>query len=99
MFSNEFAVNVLRAMLMLVILQVENENVLTMRGKRKSDWEAEDAQNAEGDVKFIRLELRPVKLMRKFTLPAVAKVDAISAACVDGVLTVTVSKLPPAKPE
>jgi len=80
------------------ILQVlvENDNVLTMRGKRKVDDKEENAGN---DTKFVRMERNPVKLMRKFTLPSDAKADGITAVCLDGVLTVTVPKLPPPEPE
>lgn len=93
MFLNEFVVNVFWVMLMFVILQVENENVFIMWGKWKSDWEVEDVQNVEGDVKFICLELCFVKLMRKFIFFVVVKVDVISVVCVDGVLMVIVFKL------
>ena len=37
--------------------------------------------------------------MRKFVLPENANVEAVSAVCQDGVLTVTVQKLPPPKPK
>jgi HSP20 family protein len=73
---------------------VENDNVLTIRGKRKVDEE-----KAGDSTKFIRMERSPVKLMRKFNLPSDAKADGITAACVDGVLTVTVPKTPPPEPE
>nr|AAD09185.1 cytosolic II small heat shock protein HSP18.3II [Funaria hygrometrica] len=76
-------------------VQVENENVLTMRGKRKLD---EKVNEKEEDTKFIRMERSPVKLLRKFTLPSDANADAITANCVDGVLTVTVPKIPPPEP-
>jgi len=75
---------------------VENDNVLTMRGKRKVDEKEEKAGDSS---KFIRMERSPVKLMRKFNLPSDAKTDGITAACVDGVLTVTVPRTPPPEPE
>ncbi|RVX17419.1 17.2 kDa class II heat shock protein [Vitis vinifera] len=37
--------------------------------------------------------------MRKFVLPENANSDKISAVCQDGVLTVTVEKLPPPEPK
>ena len=37
--------------------------------------------------------------MRKFALPENANTDKISAVCQDGVLTVTVEKLPPPEPK
>ena len=91
-------VNASELLMAIVVLQVlvENDNVLTMRGKRKLD---EDEEKTEEDTKFIRMERSPVKLIRKFTLPSDAKVDGITAACADGVLTVTVPKLPPPEPE
>lgn len=83
-------------MFLVVQVLIENENVLTMRVKRKSDEEEEDGVD---DTKYIRMERSPVKLMRKFTLPSDAKADSITANCVDGVLTVTVPKVPPPEPE
>lgn len=84
-------------LIIVVILQVqiENENILTMRGKRKLD---EIVNDKEEDTKFVRMERSPVKLFRKFTLPSDANADAITANCVDGVLMVTVPKIPPPEP-
>ena len=39
---------------------------------------------------------RNPKFARKFVLPSDANVEGISASCVDGVLTVTVPRIPPA---
>ncbi|KAJ0626185.1 putative small heat shock protein HSP20 [Helianthus annuus] len=39
------------------------------------------------------------RFMRKFPLPENANTDKISAVCQDGVLTVTVEKLPPLEPK
>ncbi|KAF5823170.1 putative small heat shock protein HSP20 [Helianthus annuus] len=39
------------------------------------------------------------RFMRKFPLPENANTDKISAVCQDGVLTVTVEKLPPPEPK
>ncbi|KAH9322432.1 hypothetical protein KI387_017071, partial [Taxus chinensis] len=72
-------------------VQVEDENVLTISGERKREEEQE--------VKFIRMERRVGKFMRKFTLPEDCNVDAISATCHDGVLSVTIPKLPPPEPK
>ncbi|KAH9322431.1 hypothetical protein KI387_017070, partial [Taxus chinensis] len=72
-------------------VQVEDENVLTISGERKREEEQE--------VKFIRMERRVGKFMRKFTLPEDCNVDAISANCHDGVLSVTIPKLPPPEPK
>ncbi|CAK9184005.1 unnamed protein product [Ilex paraguariensis] len=73
-------------------VQVEDDNVLVISGERKREEEKESA-------KFMRMERRVGKFMRKFVLPENAKIDGISAICKDGVLTVTVDKLPPPKPK
>ncbi|BBN15464.1 HSP20 family protein [Marchantia polymorpha subsp. ruderalis] len=74
---------------------VENDNVLTIAGERKFEETIEEA-------KVVRMERSAGTFLRKFTLPADANVDAITAACCEGVLTVTVPKIPPpeqAKPK
>ena len=73
-------------------VQVEEENVLLISGERKREEEKEGA-------KYIRMERRVGKLMRKFVLPENANRDGITAVCKDGVLTVTVEKLPPPEPK
>lgn len=72
-------------------VQVEDENILTISGERKRE--------EEQDVKYIRMERRVGKFMRKFTLPDDSNMEAISATCHDGVLSVTVPKLPPPEPK
>ncbi|CAN4118902.1 unnamed protein product [Withania somnifera] len=72
-------------------VQVEDDNVLLISGERKREEEKEGA-------KYVRMERRVGKSMRKFILPENANTDAISALCQDGVLTVTVQKLPPPEP-
>uniref|UniRef100_A0A7N1A6F0 SHSP domain-containing protein n=1 Tax=Kalanchoe fedtschenkoi TaxID=63787 RepID=A0A7N1A6F0_KALFE len=72
-------------------VEVEDENVLVIAGERKREEE-------EG-AKYVRMERRVGKFMRKFQLPENANVDKISAVCKDGVLTVTVEKLPPPEPK
>lgn len=79
-------------------VQVEEENILVIKasGKRKR----EDGE--EEGCKYLKLERNlPQKMMRKFRLPQDAKADvsSISAKCENGVLTVTVQKIPPAKPK
>ncbi|KAF8380222.1 hypothetical protein HHK36_027704 [Tetracentron sinense] len=75
-------------------VQVE-DNVLVICGERKRVQEEK-----EGDgVKYLRMERRIGKFMRKFALPENANTDAISAVSQDGVLTVTVQKLPPPEPK
>ncbi|XP_059645221.1 17.3 kDa class II heat shock protein [Cornus florida] len=73
-------------------VQVEDDNVLVISGERKREEEEEGA-------KYVRMERRVGKFMRKFVLPENANTDAISAVCQDGVLTVTVHKLPPPEPK
>ncbi|KAL9247248.1 hypothetical protein vseg_020700 [Gypsophila vaccaria] len=80
-----------------VQVQVEDNNVLVIRsnGKRKRD----DTEEEKG-CKYLKLERTGVqKLMRKFRLPQDADMSSISAKCENGVLTVTVAKLPPSKPK
>ncbi|GAB4854510.1 hypothetical protein Ancab_023092 [Ancistrocladus abbreviatus] len=69
-------------------VQVEDDNVLMISGERKRDEEKEG-------VKYVRMERRVGNFLRKFVLPENASTEAITAVCQDGVLTVTVEKLPP----
>ncbi|XP_073304716.1 17.3 kDa class II heat shock protein-like [Primulina huaijiensis] len=73
-------------------VQVEDGNVLLISGERKR----EDGKEGE---KYVRMERRVGKFMRKFVLPENANIDTIKAVCQDGVLTVTVEKLPPPEPK
>ncbi|KAI5354175.1 PREDICTED: 17 [Prunus dulcis] len=75
-------------------VQVENDNVLVLSGERRRKEEIK-----ESGVKYVRMERRVGKFMRKFVLPENANLDAISAVAKDGVLTVRVEKLPPPKPK
>lgn len=71
---------------------VEEENTLMIQSNRKRK---RDESEEEG-CKYVRLERKPpLKLMRKFKLPDNCNVSAITAKCENGVLTVTVEKLPP----
>ncbi|MQM12557.1 hypothetical protein Taro_045476 [Colocasia esculenta] len=71
-------------------VQVE-DNVLVISGERRRE--------DEKDVKYVRMERRVGKFMRKFSLPDDANTDAVTAICQDGVLTVTVEKVPPPQPK
>ncbi|CAO2816645.1 unnamed protein product [Amaranthus hypochondriacus] len=73
-------------------VQVEDDNVLVISGERKREEEKEG-------VKYIRMERRIGKFMRKFVLPENANMEKISAVCQDGVLTVSVEKMPPPEPK
>lgn len=68
-------------------MQLENDNVLVVSGERKRDKDNKDVKRRVG------------KFMRKFVLPDNANMDNISAVSQDGVLTVTVEKLPPPEPK
>ncbi|ERN04826.1 17.1 kDa class II heat shock protein [Amborella trichopoda] len=74
-------------------IQVEDDRILSISGERKSE-EKEDPE-----AKYVRMERWVGKFTRKFNLPENANVEAISAACQDGVLTVTVQKPPPPQPK
>ncbi|XP_022750059.1 17.6 kDa class II heat shock protein-like [Durio zibethinus] len=76
-------------------VQVENENVLVVSGERKREKEKDEKEG----VKYVRMERRVGKFMRKFALPDNANMEKISAVCQDGVLRVTVEKLPPPEPK
>ncbi|OIV98141.1 hypothetical protein TanjilG_12177 [Lupinus angustifolius] len=75
-----------------ITVQVEDDNVLLISGERKREEEKDG-------VKYLRMERRVGKFMRKFVLPENANTDAVSAVCQDGVLSVTVQKLPPPQPK
>ncbi|XP_020577284.1 17.1 kDa class II heat shock protein-like [Phalaenopsis equestris] len=72
-------------------VEVEEGNVLVVSGERK--------RGEEKEGKYLRMERRMGKFMRKFPLPENANLDAISAVCREGVLTVTVEKKPPPEPK
>lgn len=76
-------------------VQVEDDNVLVINGERKR----EEHQDEKDGGKYLRMERRMGKFMRKFALPENANLDAITAECKDGVLTVTVQKKPPPEPK
>ncbi|MFQ6642788.1 hypothetical protein Gotur_017339 [Gossypium turneri] len=76
-------------------VHVEDENVLVVCGERKREKEKDEKEG----VKYVRMERRVGKFMRKFQLPDNANMDKISAVCQDGVLRVTVEKLPPPEPK
>ncbi|ESQ41173.1 hypothetical protein EUTSA_v10014910mg [Eutrema salsugineum] len=76
-------------------VQIENENVLVVSGERQR----ENKEKENDGVKYVRMERRMGKFMRKFQLPENADLEKISAVCHDGVLKVTVQKLPPPEPK
>jgi HSP20 family protein len=72
-------------------VQVENDNILTISGERKKEELTED-------TKYLQLERASGKFLRKFTLPSNADLNNIGASSSDGILIVTVPKLPPPEP-
>ncbi|KAL8098798.1 hypothetical protein AgCh_031499 [Apium graveolens] len=72
---------------------VEDGNTLVIQsnGKRKRE-------DGEQECKYLKLERKlPQKLARKFRLPENCNASGISAKCENGVLTVSIEKLPPPK--
>ncbi|ONK81587.1 uncharacterized protein A4U43_C01F30840 [Asparagus officinalis] len=75
-------------------VQIEDDNVLVISGERKREGEEK-----EGEGKYLRMERRMGKFMRKFRLPEDADLERVTAESKDGVLTVTVMKKPPPEPK
>ncbi|KAJ1423408.1 HSP20-like chaperone [Sesbania bispinosa] len=71
------------------------DSTLVVSGERRRD---KDKDHKEG-VKYLRMERKPGKFLKKFELPENANCDEISACYQDGVLTVTVHKKPPPEPK
>ncbi|KAG9451014.1 hypothetical protein H6P81_010979 [Aristolochia fimbriata] len=72
-------------------VQVEEDRTVVISGERKRE--------EEKDVKYLKMGRRVGKHLRKFQLPDDANTDVITAVAQDGVLTVTVEKLPPPEPK
>ncbi|XP_010479983.1 PREDICTED: 17.4 kDa class III heat shock protein [Camelina sativa] len=80
-----------------VTVEEERTLVIKSNGKRKRD---DGGDESEEGSKYIRLERRLAQnLVKKFRLPEDADVSAVTAKYQDGVLTVTVNKLPPQPPK
>ena len=69
-----------------------HENVLTIRGEKRSERTEENEQRRYVERRF-------GSFSRSFTLPANADADAVDANFTDGVLTVKVAKREEAKPK
>ncbi|KAL9249453.1 17.2 kDa class II heat shock protein-like protein [Drosera capensis] len=78
-----------------VKVQLEDGNVLVVSGERKRVKEREEKEG----IKYVRMERRAGKFMRRFVLPENANTDRITARCEDGVVTVMVEKVPPPEPK
>ncbi|KAL6216832.1 hypothetical protein ACLB2K_010050 [Fragaria x ananassa] len=74
-------------------VQLEDDNVLVVCGERKREKERDRG------VKYLRMERRLGKYLKKFVLAENADTEKISAECQDGVLTVVVDKKPPPEPK
>ena len=74
-------------------VHVEDDNVLVVSGERKREKERDQG------IKYLRMERRLGKYLKKFILPENANIDKITASYQDGVLTVTVEKKPPPEPK
>ncbi|XP_052182551.1 17.3 kDa class II heat shock protein-like [Diospyros lotus] len=79
-----------------VEVEVEDANILKIAGEGKRD---EEDINNEVSPKYLKLERKSGTFTRKFVLPENANTDSISATCRNGLLMVTVGKLPPAEPK
>ena len=71
-----------------------DKNVLTVSGERK----LEKKEDKEGKNSYHRIERRYGSFSRSFSLPESVKSDGIDAAYNEGVLTVTIPKLPESLP-
>ena len=71
-------------------VQVEDDKLLVISGERKDE---------DKDGKYLRMERKVGKFMRKFNLPDDANADQITALCQDGVLAVKVEKVKPPEPK
>ncbi|GBG93180.1 hypothetical protein CBR_g60132 [Chara braunii] len=80
-----------------VKVQLENGNVLVISGERHREKTTKGGEG--GGEKYHRMERSSGSFMRRFTLPENLEVEKIGAQCKDGVLTVTVPKVPPKEPE
>jgi HSP20 family protein len=72
-----------------VDVSIDNR-ILTIKGEKKND---------NKDKKIHRTECRYGSFVRNFTLPQDVDVDKVEAACKNGVLSLTLTKMEQAKPK
>ncbi|KAM1012897.1 hypothetical protein ACFX2I_042966 [Malus domestica] len=77
----------------MIDVKIEDDNVLVVGGERRREKEKDQG------VKYLRMERRLGKYLKKFVLPDNADIEKISAECQDGVLTITVAKRPLPEPK
>ncbi|CAL1397489.1 unnamed protein product [Linum trigynum] len=71
----------------------EDGRTLVVSGERKREKERDQG------IRYVRMERRLGKYLKRFPMPDNADVDKVSARYKDGVLTVTVEKKPPEEPK
>ncbi|KAM2867906.1 hypothetical protein COP2_023767 [Malus domestica] len=72
----------------MINVKIEEDNVLVVSGERKKEKERDQG------IKYLRMEMRLGKYLKKFVLLNNVDIETISAECQDRVLTVTVAKKP-----
>ncbi|TQD71016.1 hypothetical protein C1H46_043442 [Malus baccata] len=77
----------------MIDVKIGEDNVLVVSGERRREKEKDQG------VKYLRMERRLGKYLKKFVLPENADTEKISAEYLDGVLTVTVEKRPLPEPK
>jgi HSP20 family protein len=75
-----------------VKVQVEEGRVLQISGERKKE-------ETSSTDRWHRVERAQGSFLRRFKLPENTKVEEVKAAMENGVLTVTVPKIPPPEPK